>query len=143
MLSQIVATNFDWVPTLARIILGIVFFAHGAQKMFGWFGGPGLKQTLRAMTEHMGLPAILAFSAVGPELIGGAGLILGLFSRIAAVGIAVIMLGAILMVHGRYGLFLNWFADRRGNGYEYDLLAIAFAIVVIVKGPARCPWIAS
>jgi len=134
MLSQILATNFDWVPTLARIILGIIFFAHGAQKMFGWFEGPGLRETVRTMTEYVGLPASLAFCAVGAEFFGGVALIFGLLSRIAALGIAVLMLSAILMVHGRYGLFQNWFGDRKGHGYEYHLLAIALAIVIIVKG---------
>jgi putative oxidoreductase len=65
MLSEIFATDSDWVPTLVRIILGIIFFAHGAQKMFGWFGGPGLGRTVRTMTEHVGLLAILASCAVG------------------------------------------------------------------------------
>jgi putative oxidoreductase len=129
--SQQIPTGF---LRFVRIILGIVFFAHGAQELFGWFEGPGLKQTIQAMTEHMNLPAILAFCAVGAEFLGGVGLILGLLSRMAAVGIAVIMIVAILMVHGQYGLFLNWFGDRKGHGYEYHLLAIALAIVVIVEG---------
>jgi putative oxidoreductase len=73
MLSLVLATNPDWVPTVARIILGIVFFAHGTQKLFGWFGGPGLKQTMQAMTEHMHLPTILAFCTVGVEFLGGSG----------------------------------------------------------------------
>lgn len=135
MLSHILATNSDWVLTLARSVLGIIFFAHGAQKMFGWFGGPGLGQTLRTMTGHVGLPASVAFCAVAVECFGGAALILGLLGRIAALGIAVILVSAILMVHGRYGLFLNWFGDRKGNGIEYHLLAIALAIVIIVEGP--------
>jgi putative oxidoreductase len=56
------------------------------------------------------------------------------FSRVAATGIAVVMLTAIVMVNGRYGLFLNWFGDRKGHGYEYHLLAIVLAVVIIVRG---------
>jgi putative oxidoreductase len=134
MLMQILATDPSWVPTLARIILGIIFFAHGSQKVFGWFGGPGLKQTLRTLTQFVGLPSIVALLAVGAELVGGAALVLGFFGRISALGIAVNMLAAILMVHGRFGLFMNWFGDRKGHGIEYHLLAIALAIVIIAKG---------
>jgi putative oxidoreductase len=134
MLSEIFATNSDWAPTVARIILGIVFFAHGAEKMFGWFGGWGLKRTVRAMTEHDGVPAALAVCAVATQFFGGAALIVGLLGRVAALGIAVIMLFAIVKVHGKFGLFLNWFGDRKGNGCEYHLLAIALAVVAIVDG---------
>lgn len=134
MLMQILATDPSWVPTFARIILGIIFFAHGSQKVFGWFGGPGLRQTLRTLTQFVGLPSILALVAVGAELVGGAALVLGLLGRISALGIAVNMLAAILMVHGRFGLFMNWFGDRKGHGIEYHLLAIALAIVIIAKG---------
>jgi len=134
MLLQILATDSSWVPTLARIILGIIFFAHGSQKVFGWFGGPGLRQTLRTLTEVVGLPAIMALAAVGAEFAGGVALILGLFARIGALVIAVNMLAAIFMVHGKYGLFMNWFGDRKGHGIEYHLLAIALCIVIIAKG---------
>jgi putative oxidoreductase len=134
MLIRILATDSNWVPTLARIVLGIIFFAHGSQKVFGWFGGPGLKKTLRTLTEFVGLPPILALAAVGSEFVGGVALILGLLGRISALGIAVNMLAAILMVHGKYGLVMNWFGDRKGHGIEYHLLAIALAIVIIAEG---------
>jgi putative oxidoreductase len=134
MLMQILATDSNWVPTFARIILGIIFFAHGSQKVFGWFGGPGLKQTLRTLTEHVGLPTIIALAAVGAELVGGAALIVGFLVRISALGIAVNMLAAIIMVHGKFGLFMNWFGDRKGHGIEYHLLVIALAVVIIVQG---------
>jgi putative oxidoreductase len=134
MLLQILATDSNWVPTLARIILGVIFFAHGSQKVFGWFGGHGLRQTLRTMTESVGLPTIIALAAVGAEFVGGAALILGFLGRISALGIVVNMLAAIFMVHGKYGLFMNWFGDRKGHGIEYHLLAIALAIVIIAKG---------
>jgi putative oxidoreductase len=134
MLLQILSTDSDWIQTISRIILGVIFFAHGAQKLLGWFKGPGLEETMRTMKEHLGLPAILAFGAIAAEFFGGVALILGLLSRVAAAGIVVIMIFAIVMVHGRYGLFLNWFGDRKGHGYEYHLLAIGLAVVVIVKG---------
>jgi putative oxidoreductase len=134
ILLHILATDSDWVPTLARIVLGIIFFAHGTQKVFGWFGGPGLRKTLRHLAESLGLPRIMALAAVGAEFIGGVALILGLLGRISALSIVVTMLAAIFMVHGKYGLFMNWFGDRKGHGIEYHLLAIALAIVIIAQG---------
>jgi putative oxidoreductase len=134
MLTNLFYTNPDWIETLIRITLGVVFFAHGAQKLLGWYGGAGLKDTMRTMHQFLGLPIPLAFLAIATEFFGGAGLTVGLLSRVAALGIAVTMVAAILMVHGRYGLFLNWFGDRKGNGIEYHLLAIALAAVIIVRG---------
>lgn len=134
MVSDLFSTDPDWTQTIIRLILGVVFFAHGAQKVLGWFGGPGLKSTISMMHEHLGLPVPLAFLAVAAEFLGGLGLIVGLLSRVAAAGIAFIMFAAIFMVHGRNGLFLNWFGDRKGHGYEYHLLAIALAAVIIARG---------
>jgi putative oxidoreductase len=134
MISNLFSTGSDWTLTLIRVILGVVFFAHGAQKMLGWFGGHGLKNTLRTMHELVGLPIPLAFLAVMTEFLGGAGLIVGLLGRVAAIGICITMLSAIAMVHWRNGLFLNWFGDRKGHGFEYHLLAIALAIAIVVRG---------
>src|SRR5947208_1314121 len=134
MLFDLVFTNSDWIQTVIRVILGVIFFAHGAQKLFGWFGGQGLSATLGSMREHLGIPAPLALLAIATEFFGGLALVVGLFSRLAAVGIGIIMLLAIALAHGRYGLFLNWFGDRKGHGYEYHLLAIALVAVVIARG---------
>jgi putative oxidoreductase len=134
MLAYLFHTNPDWIETLIRITLGVVFFAHGAQKLLGWFGGAGFKETMRTMHQFLGLPIPLAFLAIATEFFGGAGLIVGLLSRLAALGIAVTMVAAIFMVNGRYGLFLNWFGDRKGHGFEYHLLVIALAAVIISRG---------
>ena len=134
MLESLTSTHADWVVGIARILLGIIFFGHGAQKMLGWFGGPGLANSMRAFTEHLHLPSTLAFLVIAGELFSGIGLIVGLFSRIAALVIALTMVGAIATVHFRFGLFLNWFGNQKGHGIEYHLLAIALALVVVVKG---------
>jgi putative oxidoreductase len=134
MWANLFYTNPDWIETLIRITLGVVFFAHGAQKLLGWFGGPGYKETMRTMHQFLGVPSPLAFLAIATEFFGGAALIVGLFSRVAALGIAVTMVVAIFTVHVRYGLFLNWFGDRKGHGYEYHLLVIALAAVIIARG---------
>lgn len=134
MKEILIGTRSDWVVAAARIVLGITFFAHGAQKMLGWYGGPGFASSMRTFTEHLHLPSTLAFLVIAGELFGGIGLIVGLFSRIAAVFIVLIMVGAIATVHFRFGFFLNWFGTKEGHGIEYHLLAIALAFVIIVKG---------
>ena len=99
MIESLTGTHTDWIVGIARIVLGIIFFGHGAQKMLGWYGGPGLASSMRTFTEHLHLPSILAFLVIAGELFGGIGLIVGLFSRIAALFIAITMVGAIATFH--------------------------------------------
>jgi putative oxidoreductase len=134
MIESLTGTHADWIVGIARVVLGVIFFAHGAQKMLGWYGGSGLASSMRTFTEHLHLPSTLAFLVIAGELVSGVGLIVGLFSRIAAVCIALTMVGAIATVHFRFGLFMDWFGSQKGHGIEYHLLAIVLALVVVVKG---------
>src|SRR6202140_1860129 len=134
MIEGLTCTHADWTVGIARILLGIIFFGHGANKMLGGYGRPGLASSMRAFTEQLPLPSTLAFLVIAGELFSGIGLIVGLFSRIAALVIALTMVGAIATVHFRFGLFLNWFGKPKGDGIEQNLLAIALALVVVVKG---------
>ncbi|HUC30343.1 MAG TPA: DoxX family protein [Candidatus Acidoferrum sp.] len=134
MIGSLTGTRADWIVGIARVVLGIIFFAHGAQKMLGWFGGTGLASTMRTFTEHLHLPSTLAFLVIAGEFFSGIGLIAGLFSRVAALFIVLTMVGAIATVHFRFGLFMDWFGSQKGHGIEYHLLAIALALVVVVKG---------
>src|SRR5438270_10187010 len=134
MIASLTGTHADWVVGVARVILRIIFFAHGAQKMLGWYGGPGLASSMRTFTEHLHLPSIVAFLVIAGEFVAGIGLIVGLFSRIAAIVIVFTMVGAIATVHFRFGLFMNWLGTQEGHGIEYHLLAITLALVVVVKG---------
>src|SRR5437588_12672274 len=96
MFGRLVNTDPDnFVLTVLRLVLGVVFFAHGAQKMLGWFGGYGFSGTMGFFTHQMGIPAPLAFLAIAAEFFGGLGLILGFLTRVAAFGIAVNMVVAI------------------------------------------------
>ena len=134
MLSWMLGTDGDWVITIVRIVLGVVFFAHGAQKAFGWFGGAGLQSTVRVFREQLRIPAPLALLSVAAEFLGGLGLIVGLLSRIAALGIAVVMIVALVAVHGKFGFFMNWYGEKQGHGIEYHILVLALAVAVIIKG---------
>jgi putative oxidoreductase len=134
MLGTISGTSHDSVLALLRLILGGVFFAHGAQKMLGWFGGYGFSGTMNAFTQQMGIPAPLAFLAIMAEFLGGLGLLVGLLGRIAAFGILCNMVVAVLMVHRHFGLFMNWSGNQKGEGFEYHLLAIALGLAILIRG---------
>lgn len=132
--KAVVSTPNDPAIAVARLALGAVFFAHGAQKMLGWFGGYGFSGTMGFFTQQMGIPAAFAFLAIAAEFFGGLGLIVGFFGRIAAFGILSNMVVAIAMVHAQFGFFMNWAGTQKGEGIEYHLLAIALAAAVIIKG---------
>jgi putative oxidoreductase len=134
MLVRLLATNGDWVLTVARVVLGVAFFVHGSQKLFGWFGGHGLSATIKTFRDQMGIPAPLTYLAIAAEFFGGLGLIIGLLTRVAALGIAITMVVAMIKVHLKFGFLLNWFGDKQGHGVEYHLLAVALAIIIIVHG---------
>ena len=127
-------TSNDHTLALCRLVLGIIFFMHGAQKTLAWFGGYGFHSTMNFFTTQMGIPTAFALLAIAAEFLGGIGLIVGFLSRIAALGIAVNMLVAIFMVHAHNGVFMNWYGNQKGEGYEYHLLAIAICILIMVKG---------
>ena len=133
-MKNLFSTANDHAIALARLVLGVIFFMHGAQKTLAWFGGYGFHATMHVFTTNLGIPAAFAILAIAAEFLGGIGLIVGFLSRIAALGIAVDMLVAIGMVHLRNGVFMNWYGTQKGEGYEYHLLTIAFCIVIMVKG---------
>ncbi len=134
MTHKLLATSDDWTLAALRLVLGVVMFAHGAQKMLGWFGGFGFSGTMNFFTTQMRIPALFAFLAIAAEFFGGLGLIVGFLTRIAAFGIAVNMIVAVMMVHSHVGFFMNWNGNQKGEGFEYHLLAIATALTLMVRG---------
>ena len=134
MFRLLLKTDDDQTLMLCRIVLGGVMFAHGAQKLLGWFGGNGFSGTMQFFTGTMGIPAVFAFLAIMAESVGALALILGVLTRLAALGIAVVMVVAIVMVHGSNGFFMNWSGNQSGEGFEYHLLAIVLATTLIIKG---------
>lgn len=134
MFRKLVNTSDDLAITILRLVLGVVFFAHGAQKALGWFGGYGFSGTMGFFTQQAHIPAAFAFLAICAEFLGGIGLLLGFLGRIAAFGIACNMVVAVAMIHRHFGLFANWYGTQKGEGYEYHLLAIAMALAIMIKG---------
>src|SRR5712664_3670220 len=134
MFRKLINTTGDPVITILRWVLGVVCFAHGAEKTLGWFGGYGFSGTMGFFTQQAHIPAPLAFLAICAEFLGGIGLLIGLLGRVAAFGIACNMVVAIAMVHRHFGLFANWYGTQKGEGYEYHLLAIGIALAIMIKG---------
>jgi len=137
MIKKLMQTDEDISSLALRVLLGIVFFPHGAQKVFGWFGGFGFSGTMEFFTGKMGIPAIFAFLAIMAEFLGPLGLLFGFLTRIAAFGIACNMTVAIFMVHLPNGFFMNWFGNQKGEGFEYHILAVAIAIALMIKGGGK------
>jgi putative oxidoreductase len=118
-------TNVDWALLVVRLVAGTIFLAHGSQKLFGAFGGPGLA----GIVHFMGPVGYLV--TIG-EFFGGLGMVLGFLSRFSAAAQIVIMLGAIAMVHGRNGFFLG-----AKPGFEFNLALIGLLLAVLIAGPGR------
>src|ERR1700726_2436355 len=134
MLRKLTATENSAAIAILRFVLGVIFFAHGAQKMLGWFGGYGFRGTMAFFTGVMHLPVLFAFLALTAEFFGGLGLILGFLTRIAALGIFFNMVVAIAMVHYRFGFFMNWTGAQKGEGFEYHLLVLAITAFLMIRG---------
>lgn len=131
-LQSLIASNAGWTPLALRLAAGVIFTAHGAQKLFGWFGGHGLEGTGQWMASIGLEPGLLmAALAGGAEFFGGLALILGLLVRPAAVVLAVTMVVAILAVHIGNGLFMS------NNGYEFGLSLLAISVALAVSGSGR------
>ena len=141
MIKRLLQTTNDPVLTIIRLTLGLIFFAHGAQKMLGWFGGYGFSGTLSAFSTS-GMPIPLALFVILTEFFGSVALICGAFARVASGAIALLMVGAIAMVHAHFGFYMNWFGQQKGEGFEYHLLAIGLAVAVLVREPGLSPLMA-
>jgi putative oxidoreductase len=132
-LTLLLGTYPSWSRLLVRLALGIVFFAHGAQKVFGWFGGHGLRATIQVFQQHMKIPPAATVVAAFVECFGGLALVVGVLSRPVALAIIVLMLVAIAKVHWKNGFFLAS-APGRGNGWEFNFALVAMALAVLVGG---------
>jgi len=134
---RLISTDKSIAPTVLRVVLGAIMIPHGAQKLFGWFGGYGLDATIGFFQQTWSIPAALTVLVATAEFFGGIGLVAGAFSRLAALGIGGTMIGAVLLQHWQNGFFMNWTGNQAGEGWEYHALALGLVIGVLVLGGGR------
>src|SRR5437868_5837426 len=134
MFRKLIATDNDSATTILRLVLGVIFFAHGAQKVLGWFGGYGFTGAMGFFTGVLHIPAAFAFLAIAAEFLGGLGLIFGLLTRVASFGVFCNMVVAVAMVHHQFGFWMNWTGAQKGEGYEYHLLLLAASAFLMIRG---------
>jgi len=125
-----------WAPLAIRVALGVIFIAHGGQKLFGLWGGAGLQATFDAFESNMGIPAWITLMAVLAEFFGGLAVLLGLLTRLASVSLGIVMLVAIFEAHLQHGFFMNWNLVRGvGHGIEFNLALLGMSLGLILSGP--------
>ena len=137
MIRRLFKTDGTISGTILRVLLGIVIFPHGAQKLLGWFGGAGFTATMRWFESSFHIPTIFALLAILAESVGAVALIAGFFTRIAALAISVNMLVAVALIHGKVGFFMNWMGTAKGEGFEYHILVVAIGIALMFMGGGR------
>ena len=130
-------TDDGWAGFILRITLGLVMFPHGAQKLLGLFDGYGFSGTMGFFTQKLGIPWLIALLVIIGESFGSIALLAGFFTRFTAASLAIIMLGAISMVHIAHGFFMNWSGQQLGEGFEYHLLVIGVAATLLITGGGK------
>jgi putative oxidoreductase len=137
MKEKILRTNRDWTGLITRLTVGLIMFPHGAQKLLGWFGGPGFNGEMDFFTRTLHLPWLIAFLVIFIEFFGAIALIIGFASRIWSVVMAILFIGIIFSAHLDNGFFMNWFGNQKGEGYEYHLLIIGLSLATLINGSGK------
>lgn len=133
-LNRLLRTERDYTLLMLRVGLGLMIVPHGAQKLLGWFGGYGFTGTMQYFTETMGIPWLFGFLAIMAEFFGGLALLTGALTRLAALGVGMVMLVAAWTSHLQYGFFMNWYGSQAGEGFEFHLLALTIALALVICG---------
>jgi putative oxidoreductase len=135
MIKKLMKTTNDHAVAVVRMTLSLVMFAHGSQKMLGWFGGHGPTWTVEMWSKWFGFPAFITWAVIIGEFVAPLFLLAGFFTRIMTLVITMIMFGAIYFVHARWGFYMNWYNQQdRGEGIEYHILVLAICFLLIKKG---------
>ncbi len=137
MKEKLFKTTASYSPLILRLLLGLVIFPHGAQKLLGWFGGYGFSGTMEFFTESVGLPWIVGLLIILLESLGAIALILGLGTRLIALAYVFLAIGITFTSHIQNGFFMNWFGIQSGEGYEYFILWIGMAGALLISGGGK------
>ena len=122
---------------ILRLTMATVMFPHGAQKALGWFGGPGMQGIVAGLSGQMGLPAPLVYLVIALEFLGPILLVLGVLTRLVALGLAVDMASAAILVHWPNGFFMNFTGKQAGEGIEFFVLLVGIGLSLAIGGPGR------
>jgi putative oxidoreductase len=133
MFKDLLKTDKGPAQLLIRVALGVVIVPHGAQKVFGWFGGAGYAKTVQAFAG-MGFPAWSTVALMATETLGAVLLIAGFLTRIWALGIGIAMTICMFTHHVQHGFFMNWFGQQQGEGFEYHILVLGIVLALLVRG---------
>lgn len=133
MKRALLGTKSGAIGLVLRLALAVMLFPHGAQKLLGMWGGPGLSATLQGF-PHMGIPVWLGWVVILTEFVGPILLFFGLLSRLAALAIGIEMIVAVAKVHWMNGFFMNWAGNQKGEGFEFHILAVAIALALVIGG---------
>src|SRR5512133_515090 len=137
-MKKLLFTNSNnWSALIARLALGATVFVHGAQKLFGWFGGYGFKGTMGFLTSQVGLPYALALLVILIESIAALMVVAGVLTRVAAFGIFGLFTIIMFKLHSANGFFMNWAGNQRGEGIEYFVILLGVALTVIIAGGGK------
>jgi putative oxidoreductase len=131
---RLLRTEGDLSALLLRLTLALVLFPHGAQKVFGWFGGHGLEPTLQYFQNDLSIPLLFGIVAIAAEFLGSIALLIGFLTRVAAFVVAVEMIVAVHLVHRDFGFFMNWMGGQKGEGFEYHILLFGMCLALMLKG---------
>ena len=137
MKELLLRSHTEWAGLVLRLTAGLIMLPHGLQKLLGVWGGFGFKATMNYFTDTMKLPAVIAFSVIIIESVGAVGLLAGFLSRIWATLFIIVMAGAIFTTNLKHGLFMNWYGQQAGEGYEYHLLVIGICITIFLLGSGK------
>ena len=130
-------THDELAPLILRLTLAVVILPHGLQKALGWFGGHGIAGTIESFHQWFGLPPAVTALVILAESVGSLCLVAGFVVRFAAFSIGMVMLGAIFLVTGKWGFFMNWYSQPRGEGFEFHLLVLGIVVTLVLRGAGR------
>lgn len=137
-MKHLIQTNKNnWAALIARLALALVVFPHGAQKLFGWFGGNGFQATMGYFTTQGGLPWIIALLVILIESVAALMVLFGLATRVAALGIFGLFAIIAVQFHASHGFFMNWFGNQAGEGLEYFIILLGLALTLIITGGGK------